>query len=97
MAYIKRVRSETIEYTASLDKSPNRSNANFQRKKPICQHQPVCERGEGCEFFVCLAHCIYKEEGIWYAAASCSGYAVITVNQKRHDTNEQWVKIIQIS
>jgi hypothetical protein len=97
MAYIERVTSENMKYTTSSYKSPNNSNANSERKNPPCEFPTVCEKGKECGFYVCPVHCIYKKEGVWYAAARCSEYPIVTVNPKKHYSNVEWVKIIQIS
>jgi len=97
ITYIKRVRIENVKYTTSSYKPPSRNDANPEPKNLKCEFPIVCEKGKECGFYVCPAHCIYKKEGSWYAAARCSKYPIITINPKQHYSNEEWVKIIQIS
>ncbi len=83
--YINQVREERTNYTNSSTQLPNANNANAQKDQFKCETSIVCE----CGFYVCNTHQIYSKKGVWYAAARCGKYPIITINPKKHYSNEE--------
>jgi hypothetical protein len=90
--YIKRVINEHEQ-----DGSKHLNGPKEHRDIPklnICQ-EGVEAGQKKCGFYVCKSYCIIWTD-TYYAAARCNKERVVIISPRAHESNEQWVKIIQI-